>query len=136
MRSPNGWARRARIVEAATGPSPASTSSTSMRFCVSVPVLSVQMTVTPPSVSADDMRRTTMPRLRTRAIERTSAAVDTTGSPSGSAATPSATAPRSTSASGRPCARPAAAAAAAPASDRRATRFDSRVSRCASGVSG
>ncbi len=63
-----------------------------MRLSVSVPVLSVAMTVTEPSASTADSRRTTA---RCRAIRSTpsaSATVSTAGSPSGTAATASATA--------------------------------------------
>ena len=62
-------------------------STTVILFCVSVPVLSVQMTCAQPSVSTAVRRRITAPRLdmAVTPIERTM--VTTAASPSGTAAT-------------------------------------------------
>ena len=63
-----------------------------MRLSVSVPVLSVAMTVTEPSASTADRRRTTARWRAMRSTPSASATVRTAGSPSGTAATASATA--------------------------------------------
>ena len=81
----------------ARGASAVSIERTSMRFCVSVPVLSVAITVTDPSASTADSRRTTARRFTMRSTPSASATVSTAGSPSGTAATASATAKMSSS---------------------------------------
>ena len=63
-----------------------------MRLSVNVPVLSVAITVTEPSASTADRRRTTARCRAMRSTPRASATVSTAGSPSGTAATASATA--------------------------------------------
>ena len=71
-----------------------------MAFCVSVPVLSVQMTCAQPSVSTAGRRRTSALRRAMRVVPSASTIVVTAGSPSGIAATASATATRNSSRGG------------------------------------
>jgi len=66
---------------------PAYTSRTVISFCVSVPVLSVQMTVAAPSVSTAASLRMMAPRFAIRCIPSASVIVVIAGSPSGIAAT-------------------------------------------------
>jgi hypothetical protein len=71
-----------------------------MRFCVSVPVLSVQMTVVDPSVSTAGSRRVTARRCAIRCTPTARAMVTIAGSPSGIAATASETAASTASTNG------------------------------------
>ena len=80
-----------------------------MRFSVSVPVLSVQITVVAPSVSTAAKRSTTTSRRAMRHMPRASAMVATIGKPSGMAATARAMAASIMSMRSRPPAMPAAA---------------------------
>jgi hypothetical protein len=73
-----------------------------MRFCVSVPVLSVQMTFTDPSASTAASRRTIAPRDASLLMPSASVIVITAGSPSGTAATASETPISTLSASSEP----------------------------------
>ena len=74
-----------------TGSSPGSPSSaTTMRFSVSVPVLSARITLVDPSVSTAESRSTTALRRLICHMPRASATVATIGRPSGTAATASA----------------------------------------------
>ena len=77
-----------------------------MRFSVSVPVLSVQMTETEPSVSTAGSRRTSARRVAMRRAPSASEMVTTAGRPSGMAATASETATRNISSAGSPRATP------------------------------
>jgi hypothetical protein len=63
-----------------------------MRFCVSVPVLSVQMTVTAPIVSEAESLRTRLFDFSMRLMLRAKARVTAMGRPSGTAMTISVTA--------------------------------------------
>ena len=81
---------------------PLTVSTTVMRFCVSVPVLSEQMTVVLPSVSTEGRLRTMAFCLANFCTPRASTMVDTAGSPSGMAATARLTAVMNISISGRP----------------------------------
>ncbi len=60
--------------------------ATVISFRVSVPVLSVQITVVEPSVSTAGRRRTRAPMRAIRCIPIASVIVETAGSPSGTAA--------------------------------------------------
>ena len=75
---------------------------------VSVPVLSLQITVVEPSVSTADRRRMIAPRAAMRCMPTASAIVIATGRPSGTIDTIWLIATISTSASGSPRSRPSA----------------------------
>ena len=77
-------------------------SVTVMRFCVSVPVLSEQMTCAQPSVSTAVSRRMTAPRRLIFVTPMDSTIVTTAASPSGMAATARLTAMRNVSSTTRP----------------------------------
>ena len=79
---------------------------------VSVPVLSVQITVAQPRVSTAGNRRTSTFRAAMRCTPTASAIVTTAGSPSGTAATASETAAINTCMSGHPRSSPATATTA------------------------
>jgi hypothetical protein len=81
-------------------------SVTVMRFCVSVPVLSVQITLALPSVSTAIICRTIARRSAMWRIPTASTIVTTAGSPSGIAATARETAVKNISSGGVPCTRP------------------------------
>ena len=83
-------------------------STTVMRFWVSVPVLSEQITVVDPSVSTAGNVRTIAPRAAMRWTPSASTTVEIATSPSGIAATARDTASMSVSSASRPCARPSA----------------------------
>ncbi len=72
---------------AAILPEPSASSCTDIRFCVSVPVLSVHITLAPPSVSTAGSRRTMARCAAMRLTPMASVMVTTAGSPSGMAAT-------------------------------------------------
>ena len=82
-------------------------SVTVMRFCVSVPVLSEQMTCAQPSVSTAVSRRMTAPRRLMFVTPMDSTIVTTAASPSGMAATARLTAIRNVSSTTRPLMVPA-----------------------------
>ena len=90
----------------APGP-PDHSRSTRIRFCVSVPVLSEQMTVTDPSASTAGSRRTRALRRAIFPAPIASATVTTAGSASGMAATARLTAVRNMSTTGSPRSSPA-----------------------------
>ena len=103
-----------------------------MRFSVKVPVLSVNTTVTAPSVSTADSRSTSALRWASRHMPRASARVATIGSPSGTAATASAMPVLIINNGSRPATRPSSVittitprAAHSSCSDRRRKRFSS-----------
>ena len=103
--------------------------STRIWFSVSVPVLSMHATVTPPSVSAVASRRTMMPRIAHVGHRANQAAVAVTGRPSGIAATPSATDSRRISSGLRSHASDASPASPAAASPVHASRDDNALRR-------
>ena len=86
MRAPPPRAARARRL-----PSAGRSAATRIWFSVSVPVLSVQITVVSPSVSIAASRRTIAPRRAIARAPSASAAVTVAASPSGTAATATAT---------------------------------------------
>ena len=110
--------------------------STVMRFSVSVPVLSAQMTVTAPRLSTADRRRTSVPRRSIRWVPSASVVVATAGRPSGTAATASEIALRAISSRGTPRRTPRPRAAAQAPSERPTRRRPVRSSCCSSGVGG
>ena len=102
---------------------------------VSVPVLSVQMTVAQPSVSTAGSLRIRTWRAAIRWTPIASAMVTIAGSPSGTAATASDTADMKTSSSGRPRTRPEHRDDRDDAeAERRAASGSTRASRVCSGV--
>ncbi len=86
----------------ATGPEGVHTSVTCIRFCVSVPVLSVQITVVDPSVSTADRRFTTAPARASTRTPTASASVIVGSRPSGTFATSRPIAKLSASGTDRP----------------------------------
>ena len=97
-----GVAARGGGRRAARGDSAPHSSRTVITPVVSVPVLSVQMTVALPSVSTAGSRRMSTWRAAIRWTPIASAIVTIAGSPSGTAATASDTADMNTSSGGRP----------------------------------
>ena len=104
--SPTKWSSAQRASDASTAASSSSDSptpsagrraATRIWFSVSVPVLSVQMTVVSPSVSIAASRRTIAPRRAIARAPSASAAVTVAASPSGTAATATATPVRNAS---------------------------------------
>ena len=79
-----------------------------MRFCVSVPVLSVQITVVDPSVSTDDRCRISTLRFAMRWLASTSASVSVGSRPSGTIATMMPMAKMNAFQNGTPAKRPTA----------------------------
>ncbi len=84
-------------------PPPAQAAFTVISFCVSVPVLSEQITVVEPSVSTAGSFRMMAWRCAMRATPIASVIVSAAGSPSGIAPTASATAARNMSSHAWPC---------------------------------
>jgi hypothetical protein len=102
---------------------------------VSVPVLSVQMTVAHPSVSTAGKRRISTRRAAIRCTPTASAIVTIAGRPSGTAATARATAESNTSSALRPCSSPAPATAATTATQAYSSVRPTSARRRCSGVS-
>ena len=109
--SPTSSSPTSRAVEASTAASSSACSSspgagsspaTRIRFSVSVPVLSVQITDVSPSVSIAASRRTIAPRCAIARAPRASAAVTVAANPSGTAATATATAVKNATCKGSP----------------------------------
>ena len=112
-------------------PSAKNTVRTVMRFWVSVPVLSVQMTVAAPSVSTAVRWRTSALRRAMRCVPIARASVTVGSKPSGTLATMMPMAKMKFSQNGSPMNRPTAKNTTPSATDSIATRRDSRaISRC------
>jgi hypothetical protein len=124
--------KRARSSEPDAGRSAA----TRIRFWVSVPVLSVQMTVVSPSVSIASRRRTIAPRRAIARAPSASAAVTVAANPSGTAATATATPTRNASWSGSSCSSIDAVSSTVTVTPAITIWRASRASRLASGVGG
>ncbi|TVQ60811.1 MAG: hypothetical protein EA379_07485 [Phycisphaerales bacterium] len=107
---------------------------TTMRFCVSVPVLSDAITVQLPSVSTAGNRRITAFCFAIRRTLTASATVITMGRPSGMAATAMATAVRNISGAGTPSRTPMVNATAQIATTATLMNFPKRPIRACSGV--
>ena len=105
-----------------------------MRFSVSVPVLSEQMTVTEPSVSTAGSLRMSTLRFSIRWAPRASAIVTTAGRPSGTAATAMLTAVRNIVVRSSPRIRPTAKMTATSTSAIAASAWPSRSRRFCRGV--
>ena len=105
-----------------------------MRFSVSVPVLSEQMTSTDPSVSTAGSLRTRALRFNIRCAPSARVNVTTAGSPSGITATATLMALRSMSETDSPPHMPMANTSAATITPARASFLPTASSRCCSGV--
>ena len=102
-----------------------------MRFCVRVPVLSLQMTVVDPSVSTEGRWRTSALRRAMRWVAIASDRVTVGSSPSGTLATMMPMAKMALSQNGRPMARPMPKKTRPSAEAKTATSRDRRaISRC------
>jgi len=105
-----------------------------MRFCVSVPVLSEQITLTEPSVSTAGRRRISAWKSAMRRAPTASSTVTTAGSASGIAATARLMAVISITSTGSPHSRPMPNSAALISSTMTDSCLEKRASRCCSGV--
>jgi len=123
------------MARSARSGSASSTLATRMRPSVSVPVLSVQIVVTEPSVSTARSRLTSPLRLKILRMPRTRIMVTAISSPSGTAATARMIAVRSVSRKVPPVARPAIKITTVNPATIRVSVEENALSRTWSGVS-